>query len=146
VHTGGVMGQCGNTRTGKDLEKFMGSVAKKYYKGKIHIIWDNLNIHRSIARWTAFNERHKRRFFFHFTPLHASWVNQVELWFGILGKRCLRNASFTSKKALRKAVLTYISVWEEKHKKPFIWTFQGYPLQSDVKKASKSKMIHNGKL
>jgi len=48
-----------------------------------------------------FNARHDGRFVFHFTPLHASWVNQIELLFGIYSRRVLRNASHTSTTHLR---------------------------------------------
>lgn len=129
VATGKVFGHCGPTRTGDDLEAFMDDLAAAYPRGNIHVIWDNLNIHRAMrSRWDAFNERHGDRFHFHFTPLHASWVNQVELWFGILARRCLRNASFQSAEGLRQAVLGFIDEWNvDAH--PFRWTFTGYPLQ-----------------
>jgi len=86
VQTGAVHAVCGSTRTGDDLEAFVEKLAAAYPDAEVHVIWDNLNTHMAMKkRWNAFNERHNSRFHFHFTPLHASWVNQVELWFGILG-------------------------------------------------------------
>jgi len=127
VGTGEVFGHCGATRTGGDLEAFMEALAVKYPLGDIHVIWDNLNIHRTMgSRWDAFNERHGKRFHFHFTPLHASWVNQIELWFAILSRRCLRHASFRSTESLRQAVLAFIEDWNLRAH-PFRWTFSGYP-------------------
>lgn len=131
VHSGSVIGHCGDTRTGEDLKIFMEAVAKAYPHIHVHVVWDNLNIHLGLKkRWET--DKKYKRFHFHFTPLHASWVNQVELWFGILGKRCLRNASFKNKTKLRSAILNYIALWEEKFRKPFSWTFRGYPLQSNI--------------
>lgn len=131
IQTGSVYGHCSDTRTGDDLERFMEALAKQYTNVNIHIIWDNLNTHCAMKkRWIPFNKKHQNRFHFHYTPIHASWVNQIELWFGILGKRCLRNSSFRSKSDLRNAVLTWIKQWEEEFKKPFRWKFEGYPLQS----------------
>lgn len=129
VATGKVFGHCGATRTGEDLETFMDDLALAYPDGDIHVIWDNLNIHRAMrSRWDAFNTRHAGRFHFHFTPLHASWVNQIEIWFGILARRCLRHASFRTVEGLRGAVLGFIDEWNaDAH--PFRWTFTGYPLQ-----------------
>ena len=133
VHTGEVLATCGATRTSTDLLAFMEGVAQHFPDAPIHVIWDNLNIHYDgkDQRWTAFNARHGQRFVFHYTPKHASWVNQVELFFSILQRRCLRGASFPSTAALRTAVLAFIQRWNE-HAHPFRWTFQGYPLQSGI--------------
>ena len=131
VGTGKVNGVCGDSRTGDDLEAFMEELAARYPDTDVHVIWDNLNIHKAMRkRWDPFNERHGGRFHFHFTPLHASWVNQIELWFGILGKRRLKNASFRSAMGLRNAVVGYIAQWNEHDARPFRWTFEGYPLQA----------------
>ncbi len=96
VHTGRVVETCDDRRTAQDLVRFMEKVAAHYPKGKVHIIWDNLNIHYDgpVARWSDFNRRHGDRFILHYTPKHASWVNQVELFFSILQRQCLRDASF----------------------------------------------------
>lgn len=130
IQTGEVLTACGDTRPGDDLEAFMERLAAVYATGDVHVVWDNLNTHRAIgSRWDAFNERHGGRFHFHFTPVHASWVNQIELWFGVLGRRCLRNASFRSKAALRTAVERFALEWNVAAH-PFRWKFGGYPLQS----------------
>ena len=131
VASGKVFGRCGPRRTGEDLEVFMDGLAAQYPAGDIHVIWDNLNIHRAMnRRWNVFNERHGNRFHFHFTPLHASWVNQIELWFSILSRRCLRNASFRSTEGLRNAVLSFIQEWNHQAH-PFLWKFSGYPASAE---------------
>lgn len=131
VHTGTVHAVCGATRTGDDMEAFFEELATRYPDTEVHVVWDNLNIHTAMKkRWGPFNERHGSRFHFHFTPVHASWVNQVELWFGILGRRCLRNASFRGAAQLRDAVLAFIEQWNHVDRHPFRWTFEGYPLRA----------------
>jgi transposase len=137
VHAGKVVADCGDTRTGADLLKFMDRVAAEHPVGTVHVIWDNLNIHYDgdKNRWTRFNERHGNRFVFHYTPKHASWVNQVELFFSILQRQCLRDASFSSKEALRAAVLAFIAGWNQEKARPFRWTFTGYPLQTGMEAA-----------
>lgn len=124
VHTGSVITRCGPTRTGEDLEAFMEVVAAEI-SGRVDVVWDNLNIHHG-ERWEIFNQEHGNRFRFHYTPLHASWVNQVELWFGILQKRCLKNGSFRSVEELRQAVSAFVAYWNREAKHPFRWSFTGY--------------------
>ena len=132
VHRGRVVGACGATRTAADLVAFMEQIAALYPTGPVHVIWDNLNIHfdGEERRWSAFNARHGHRFVFHYTPKHASWVNQVELFFSILQRQCLRDASFHSVGELRTAVLQFITAWNRDRAHPFRWTFTGYPLQA----------------
>jgi hypothetical protein len=124
VHTGGVITRCGPTRTGEDLEAFMEVVAAEI-PGPVDVVWDNLNIHHG-ERWEKFNARHRNRFRFHHTPLHASWVNQVELWFGVLQRRCLTKGSFRSVVELRNAVSVFVEYWNREAKHPFRWSFTGY--------------------
>jgi len=139
VHTGNVTSRCGETRKATDLIALMEQVAKEYPGVEVHVIWDNLNIHYNgpDKRWDKFNEKHGGRFHFHFTPLHASWVNQIEVYFSILEKKVLRNGSFHSKKELKEAVLSFIKCWNRKLAHPFKWKFRGYPLRmrTELKKA-----------
>jgi transposase len=132
VHRGHVVAECGATRRAGDLVRFMERIAALYPTETVHVIWDNLNIHFDGAdqRWTAFNARHGQRFVFHYTPKHASWVNQVELFFSILQRQCLRDASFCSVEDLQTAVLEFIAAWNRDRAHPFRWTFTGYPLQA----------------
>ena len=118
-------------RKGNDLLRFMKGLAQQYPAGEVHIVWDNLNIHFDgpERRWTAFNERHGGRFHFHYTPLHASWVNQVELFFSRVQRRVLRFSSFDSVTELGGQVLGYIDHWNRRERKPYRWTFRGFPLE-----------------
>lgn len=136
IRTGHVLARCGATRKAEDLMAFMESVASHYHWARrVIVIWDNLNIHLDgpTERWTRFNQRHGGKFVFYHTPLHASWVNQIEIYFSILSRRCLRKASFSSTDELRRRVLSFIRRWNLVESHPFNWTFRGYPLQSQEK-------------
>lgn len=135
ITTGEVLSHCGATRKGPDLEAFMDCVAARYPTGTVHVVWDNLNTHVNRERWTSFNARHGGRFVFHFTPKHASWVNQIELWFGIFAKRSLRNASLKSVEELRALTQAFVDHWNRFDKHPFSWTFKGYPLEEKAPEA-----------
>lgn len=126
VGTGRVFGQVVERRTADALVTFLEAVAKRYPDQQVYIVWDNLNIHGdgNDSRWTRFNRRHGRRFHFVHTPIHASWVNQIEIWFSILHRRVLKNASFAGVPALRAAVLGFIRFWNLTAR-PFRWTFTG---------------------
>jgi transposase len=125
VHTGEVLAECSATRKGDDIERHMEAVAARWPTGDIHVVLDNLNIHKG-ERWKRFNERHGGRFHFHYTPIHASWVNQIELFFGVVARRCLRRKSFRSTQELAAHVMAFIARWNEHDKKPFRWTFNGF--------------------
>jgi transposase len=137
VHTGEVLADCGPTRTGDDMEAHMERVAARYPFVDVHMVLDNLNIHKG-ERWVRFNERHGNRFHFHYTPLHASWVNQVEVFFGVLGRRCLRRKSFRSVEDLRSHLMAFIERWNGRDKKPFNWTFTGFRSESTATEAQKA--------
>jgi transposase len=124
VGTGEVLGRCGPTRTADDLVAFLEQVAAHHPTGLVYVIWDNLNIH-SGPRWAAFNARHDERFHFVYTPKHASWTNQVEIWFSVLTRRVLRHASFVSADELAERVRAFIAHWNQTDRRPFRWTFRG---------------------
>ena len=129
VHSGRVLGRCTDRRTQADLVAFMEQVAQAYPKGRVHIVWDNLNTHRAQSVWDDFNARHDHRFVFHFTPIHASWVNQIELMFGIYSRRVLRHASHASIQELRQRTDAFMAQ-RNQAPKPFKWTFAGFELQT----------------
>jgi transposase len=91
VTTGRVTNQTRERHTAEDFLAFMRLVARTYPKGRIHVVLDNVSTHKTpdVERWLA---RHKR-FTFHFTPTSASWLNQVETWFGILIRQAIRRAA-----------------------------------------------------
>jgi transposase len=124
TRTGQVFGHCGASRKESDLLAFMEAVAERYPTGPVYVIWDNLNIHHG-ERWEVFNQRHGGRFHFVYTPLHASWVNQIEIWFGVLQRRILRYGSFRSVEQLETALLGFLAHWNTVEAHPWKWTFRG---------------------
>jgi hypothetical protein len=83
---------------------------------------------QSKATRRAFLEDAAHRVRFVFTPRHASWLNQVEIWFSILARRVLRRGSFTSTADLRAQVLAFIDYFNATMAKAFKWTYKGTPL------------------
>ena len=87
-------------RRRREFLDFMNEIVALYPDGELHVILDNLNTHKpKHDRWLA----HHPKVHLHFTPTHASWLNQIECWFSILSRRALRGASFTSPRQLRAA-------------------------------------------
>jgi transposase len=85
----------------------------------IHLVCDNVSTHhgKEVTRWFA---KHPR-FVVHFTPVHCSWMNQVEQWFSILQRKRLRIADFTSKDHLRAKLDQFICEWNQQAH-PFNWS------------------------
>ena len=82
----------------------------------LHVILDNYGTHKKCDAWLA---QHPK-VHFHFTPTSASWLNQVEIWFGILSRKALRGLSATSTAELRQAIEEFVAAYA-KHAKPFKW-------------------------
>jgi hypothetical protein len=74
------------------------------------------------------DDSHRIRFVY--TPKHASWLNQIEIWFGILVRRLLKRGSFKSVEHLRERILAFIAYFNATMAKPFKWTYKGRPLEA----------------
>jgi transposase len=107
-------------RRRREFLDFMNQVVAQYPEKELHIILDNLNTHKpKHDRWLA---KHPA-VHFHYTPTHASWINQVECWFSILWRQALRGLSVTSFRKLRQAIDAFIEVYSQ-NAHPFEWTKQ----------------------
>lgn len=138
VKTGGVFGRVVPHRTGDALVSFMNALARRYPKKKVYVVWDNLNIHfdGKDKRWKKFNKRHGGRFRFVYTPIHASWMNQVEIWFSILQRRILKHGDFASRDEQAKRVIGFIKHWNRAECHPFRWTWRTDKLQNRKRDAA----------
>jgi len=97
---------------------FMNRIVAANAGREIHVILDNLNTHKPKRdRWLA---RHKN-VQFHFTPTHASWLNQVECWFSILSGQALKGASFTGVTKLRRHIDAFVTTHNQSAR-PFAWS------------------------
>ena len=118
VGTGKVTTDTRDRHTGDDFLAFMRRVERAYPTGELHVVLDNVSTHSTpeVRAWLA---RHPR-ITFHFTPTSASWMNQVETWFGILTRQAIRRGSFSSVKELVAMIDAFTRAWNE-GSGPFTW-------------------------
>jgi len=157
VTTGRVHGVCGETRKEDDFSLFIENTIlnNPNYK-KYHFVLDQLNTHKSetlvrlVARLTkdqqnlgvkgksgilesmktreAYLMNSEHDVIFHYTPKHCSWLNQIEIWFGILMKKVIARGDFISKQDLKDKIINFIDYFNETLAKPFKWTYRPKPL------------------
>lgn len=125
VHEGAVIGQCFDRHRHEEFLIFLKSLARCYPRRELHLIMDNLSMHKheDIKKWLKRNKRIQ----VHFTPTYASWLNQIELWFSILARKIVRRGVFSSKQELVNKIMEFIKRYN-KEAKPFRWTYTGDPL------------------
>lgn len=138
VQTGRVFGRVVPHRNANALTSFMNALARRYPTKKVCVVWDNLNIHYDgrESRWTSFNARQGGRFQFVYTPIHASWMNQVEIWFSILHRRILKYGDFASREEQAQRVAEFIKHWDLFERHPFRWTWRTDKLQNEQRLAA----------
>ena len=130
VHAGEVLGMPSKTRNQHDLIRFLDLLEEEIpqVEGReIVAITDNLSTRgtENVQRWLAEHPRWS----FRFTPKHASWLNQVEIFFSILWRRLLKNGSFISEADLAEQMLAFIETYNQTAK-PFKWTYAGKVLEA----------------
>src|SRR6516165_6970543 len=106
--------------TGKaEFLDFLKTVARAYPRRQLRVVCDNYHTHKhaDITAWLAKNPRVT----LHFTPTSGSWLNLVEVFFGIITRQAIRRGSFDSVKELTTAIRSFIAAWNDRCH-PFVWT------------------------
>lgn len=117
VATGEIKKKTTERKTREEFRGFIEDIIKDVPEGsEIHVILDNYCTHKKNEEWL----KNHPNVHFHFTPTSASWMNMVEIWFGILTRKALKNASFDSVQELAKAIDDFTNAYHETAK-PFVW-------------------------
>jgi transposase len=146
----------GPTRTETDFASHIEQTVATDPEGSWAFVVDNLNIHcseslvklvaeacevptdlgkkgrrgvlKSVASRQAFLSESSHRIRFVYLPKHSSWLNQIEVVFGVIMRKVIRRGSFTSLEDLRAKLLNFIAYFNRVFAKPFRWTYTGRPL------------------
>ena len=123
VHTGEVTAKTIKSNNAENFLKFLKSLDRKYRNKKLHIIADNLSIHKhkDVKEWL----NSKRKIQLHFTPTYSSWLNQIEIWFNILTKDVVKGGIWQSSEQLASQLIEYVKTYNHTRAKPFKWTYTG---------------------
>jgi transposase len=116
VATGQISTSVTEHKTRQDFLGFMDGIVAEYPHEDVHVILDNYCTHKKNEEWLAAHPL----VHFHFTPTSASWLNMVEIWFGIFSRKSLKGASFESKEALKEQIEAYSNAYNE-NSRPFVW-------------------------
>ncbi len=127
VHDGNITANTMERNNSENFLKFLKKIDRIYRHKHLHIIADNLSVHKnkSVKEWLS----HKRKITIHYTPTYSSWLNMIEIWFGIVTKDVLKGGIWTSKQQLVKQIMEYIKTYNRDRAKPFNWTYTGKPLK-----------------
>jgi transposase len=139
IATGRVVAHVRDRRTTADFLSFMDDVLKSYPQRELHVVLDNLNIHKNQAAkdWLL---RHPR-VHFHYTPTHASWMNMIECFFSILSRQGLSQSVHRSKRELKEYLLRYLKKYSE-NPRPFTWTKGPAQLQRIIEATKEYQAAH----
>ena len=156
VATGGVMGMLTPNRPAEVFAEFMEWVCQYYCDARtIHIVLDNLNTHyheltcqvvadfckcdpgqtKTGRQRKDFLTNPSKRVVFHFTPTHASWLNQIEIWFSTLAGKVIRRGDFCSVGDLEDKIIEFIEYHNAYLARAYAWTYTGKPLATNRKVA-----------
>jgi transposase len=119
VATGRVEQACLPRHRHQEFLTFLRQVAKAYPRRKLHLVVDNYATHKhpAVQNWLERNPRVT----LHFTPTSGSWLNMVEIFFGIITRQAIRRGTYSSVRDLIEAITTFIDGWNERCH-PFVWT------------------------
>ena len=154
IATGAIQGLIQETRTELDFAELIKYLIEQNPGASVyHFVADQLNTHKSesLVRFVSsfcedtqdlgvkgksgilhsmqtredYLSAGNKRIVFHYTPKHASWMNQIEIWFGILMRKVIKRGNFLSQADLKKKILDFMDYFNKTMAKPFRWTYQG---------------------
>ena len=119
IATGKVTGACKPRHRHQEFLAFLKQVARAYPTGELHLVMDNYATHKrvEVRDWLAANPRIQ----VHFTPTSGSWLNLVEVWFGIVERQAIHRGSFGSVTDLNAKIRAFVNGWNDRCH-PFVWT------------------------
>ena len=120
IATGKVTAACQPRHRHQEFLRFLKQVAKAHPDRELHLVMDNYAAHKRIEvhHWLQANPH----VHVHFTPTSASWMNLVEVWFGIIERQAIRRGTFRSVKELNTKIRAFIDNWNDDRAHPFVWT------------------------
>ncbi len=128
IHDGHIFGKCYQRHTQHQFLDYMDAL-RQYYPGiKLYIILDNLRTHKTVLvkDWI---KKQKGGVEFIFTPFHGSWLNQIEIWFGILNRKCLKRMDKGSTEEGKIHTMEFLNTWNVYYAKPFKWKYTSEKLE-----------------
>ena len=119
IATGKVTGACKARHRHQEFLAFLKQVARAYPTGELHLVMDNYATHKrvEVRDWLAANPRIQ----VHFTPTSGSWLNLVEVWFGIIERQAIHRGTFGSVTDLNAKIRAFVNGWNDRCH-PFVWT------------------------
>ncbi len=138
IATGKVTGHCLPRHRHQEFLRFLKQIARAYPDVELHLVLDNYAAHKrvEVRDWLAANPR----VHVHFTPTSGSWLNLVEVWFGIIERQAIHRGTFRSVPELNKAIRAFIDGWNDRAH-PFVWTKTA---EQVLKKANRKKTSATG--
>jgi transposase len=139
VATGHVTARCQDRHRHEEFLVFLRQITRAYPEGELHLVMDNYAAHKhpAVRDWLAQNPRVHA----HFTPTHASWMNMVEIWFGMAERQAIHRGSYRSVRDLTQAIRRFIDGWNDRAH-PFTWTKTADQILAKAKRPSSSNTEH----
>ena len=139
VATGQVTGLCKPRHRHQEFLIFLRHLARGYPDRELHLIMDNYGAHKhpKVKAWLAANPR----IHIHFTPTSGSWLNLVEVWFGIIERQAIHRGTFPSVRDLMIKIRTFINGWNDRCQ-PFVWTKTPDEILKKANRKGTSDAVH----
>ena len=139
IATGRVTGVCKNRHRHQEFLAFLKHVARAYPDRQLHLVMDNYAAHKhpNVGAWLAANPRIQ----VHFTPTSGSWLNLVEVWFGIIERQAIHRGTFGSVRDLNAKIRAFIDGWNDRCQ-PFVWTKTADQILKKANRKTTSVAVH----